>query len=173
MNKKKIYYKNIPVEIEVELDEATKRQQLTEKGLVYLSAQINAILFEIQRKKGTITEGATKTSVKSNIPSSEPTILPKGPMKEGTEKKGGVNEAPITPKQNIAPPAQKSENTPKWTDEQKNAIKNIASQLKITKNEEFNPFVISWSLGYKTSYKDLTQDNIMDFIEYLKKEYSI
>lgn len=58
------------------------------------------------------------------------------------------------------------------TDEQRAAVQEIKVKLKIRDNAMLNPFVVDWSEGKLSTYRDLHQDNIDSFLKFLDVKYT-
>lgn len=56
---------------------------------------------------------------------------------------------------------------------QRNKMIAIKKELKIKNNDELNPFVIDWSLRKMSTWRELTPQNINNFMEYIIREEAL
>ena len=92
-------------------------------------------------------------------------------------RKGGFSTGPgpqpkpsprVTP-QAVTPPVQTSN---ALTSDQKSAIQEIKTRLKIRENSMLNPFVVDWSQKKLSTYRELDSTNVDSFVKFLNEKYA-
>lgn len=95
------------------------------------------------------------------------------PMEKEVEEKVVVNISVDPEKAEIkeGTPREVEERKPELTEKQIEDIKNIKSKMKLTSNDELDPFINEWTLGQQKSYKYLNENNINSFVEFMIEQY--
>lgn len=147
MSRRRIFIDGKPIEFDCELKGA--QVHLTKKQLTNLFCSIG---LELVTNDSQLT-GKLQDKVEETSPA------PVAPA-----------EPPAEEKKDEAKAEEKKPQAGAFNDEQKKLMKDIKEKLSIKENKELNPLVYDWSVGRYNTYKDLTPENINDFVEHLKSE---